>query len=581
MPPPIRAHGRSLTDFDELLPAEETLLDSCRRGTPAVISLDRPGELTDDNHVRAGFVRFLALGGDENAPVHEAGVRLKGAWVAGKLDLEGATIDHRLALVACSIGEVDLSHASLRGLNLDGSMLVDRLTGDRLRCSGDFSLGGNFQSSGTIELFGATIDGDLICIGAELTASGDALVLDRATIGGSVFLREPFRAQGRVRLPGAAIRENLDLTGARLSADGDVALLGDRAKVGGSVILRDGFSSDGTVRLAGTSIEGDLDCEAAILTSPHGIAMQCDRAAIGGSIFLRTGFESSGAIRFFGTTVKGDLDCDSARLDGAGDGALSCNLMEVAGAFIFRNVTVSSGTIDLSSMTAAVLVDDLESWTNADSLILDGFSYGRLGGGAPTDAGSRLKWLRLQPPSHLGEHFKSQPWDRLEETLRAENPGEARTVALAKEAARRRAGILAPGERLLHMLYGALLGYGHQPWRLIRVMTSVWVVCGLIYWAAVNPRWFGSQTPLIAPKLAQSSTSPSYANFAPLVFSLDVLLPVVSLGEEEDWQPVVASEGAPWLWGYLVRLVYWFEIVFGWVAALQLLVVLARLVRLR
>jgi hypothetical protein len=38
-------------------------------------------------HVRAGFLRFLALGGDEGAPVHEKGVQLKGAYVDGEFDL--------------------------------------------------------------------------------------------------------------------------------------------------------------------------------------------------------------------------------------------------------------------------------------------------------------------------------------------------------------------------------------------------------------------------------------------------------------------------------------------------------------
>jgi hypothetical protein len=43
--------------------------------------------LSADTKIDAGFVRFLTLGGDESAPVHENGVHLQGAWLEGVLDL--------------------------------------------------------------------------------------------------------------------------------------------------------------------------------------------------------------------------------------------------------------------------------------------------------------------------------------------------------------------------------------------------------------------------------------------------------------------------------------------------------------
>src|ERR1044072_1269211 len=76
---PRRACGRSLADFGRLSATERKLLDCCRRGTIMEIGDETPTEGTTANSIRASLVRFLALGGDERAPVHEAGVVGRGA----------------------------------------------------------------------------------------------------------------------------------------------------------------------------------------------------------------------------------------------------------------------------------------------------------------------------------------------------------------------------------------------------------------------------------------------------------------------------------------------------------------------
>jgi len=89
----VKPTGRTLTEFQELHPAEEKLLDACRHGVFADISKERPKKASDANTVRAGFLRFLTLGGDEQNPLHEQGLELRGAWIVeGELDLSGARI---------------------------------------------------------------------------------------------------------------------------------------------------------------------------------------------------------------------------------------------------------------------------------------------------------------------------------------------------------------------------------------------------------------------------------------------------------------------------------------------------------
>ncbi len=75
----------------------------------------------EPNRVRAEFLRFLAIGGDEFAPVHEAGVELHNAFVDGRIDLRGAKCVKRLFLVNCFVdGALSIEGASLGLLHLEG-----------------------------------------------------------------------------------------------------------------------------------------------------------------------------------------------------------------------------------------------------------------------------------------------------------------------------------------------------------------------------------------------------------------------------------------------------------------------------
>src|SRR3546814_8768674 len=78
---------------------------------------------TKTNRVRAAFVRCLALGGDEQAPVHENGVELQGAWLVGSLNLATTKTPYALYLNYCRIEKIEAIHSELAVLGLDGSCL--------------------------------------------------------------------------------------------------------------------------------------------------------------------------------------------------------------------------------------------------------------------------------------------------------------------------------------------------------------------------------------------------------------------------------------------------------------------------
>lgn len=72
---------------------------------------------------------------------------------------------------------------------------------------------------------------------------------------------------------------------------------------------------------------------------------------------------------------------------------------------------------------------------------------------------------------------------------------------------------------------------------------------------------------------------PEYSTFQPLLYSVDVILPLVELGQEADWAPVIVNRQGETLWGgRVLRWIMWFEILFGWFASLMFIAIAGRLV---
>jgi hypothetical protein len=329
---PVHVFGRSLGDFGKLSPAEKTLLDCCRRGEDAVIAETRPEEQTEGNCVRAAFIRFLALGGDEHAPVHEHGVVLGGAWVTDVLDFNSARVEHELLLWRCRIEQLQACRATIKLLRLDGSYLTNGLMGQGLCCSSDVSMMDGFRASGEVNLAAATIAGVLDCSSARFeNAEGLALAFYNARISGEVRLSKGCHAVGEVNFSGAAIGGDLDCRGGRFESGGEYALFFDRAELAGSVFLREDFHATGEVRLHGATIRGELDCGQARFENAGAAALSCERLKILGNIRLETGFHATGLVMFYGAAIGGRLSCQGGRFENEGKVALCCDMAAVSG----------------------------------------------------------------------------------------------------------------------------------------------------------------------------------------------------------------------------------------------------------
>jgi hypothetical protein len=284
-----RPKGRTLAEFGELLPAETIVLNACAQGEQATIGSEPAERPTDQNVVRSDFIRFLALGGDECAPVHQHGVHILGAWIEGDLDLRACHVDAPLDLIKCKIvGKLILLDADLIILNLANST-VNGIDGDRVRCRGNINLGHGFHATAPVRLLDARIDGSFQCAGGRFeNPDGVALMCDGAKFGG-IFLSR-CHARGKVSMMVIKNNGNFICEEGRFENLGGDAFVCERSHIAGSVFLRNRFHATGAVRLLGTNIQGNLECDNSVFENKDGKSLDCSGTTIHGNVFLRNGF---------------------------------------------------------------------------------------------------------------------------------------------------------------------------------------------------------------------------------------------------------------------------------------------------
>ena len=330
--------------------------------------------------------------------------------------------------------------------------------------------------------------------------------------------------------------------------------------------------------------------------------------------------EAEGEVSFSGAEIGGDLDCGggtfsnpikrAAKSRVVGD-ALSLSGAKVHGVLSLGPAAKFFGSIDLQGAHAREFIDDAASCGTVQvddeelpcALVLDGFTYDRLSGGTPTDARSRKEWLMRQPEAHLGSSFRPQPFEQLIKVLKdMGHTQDAREIGYFKEYRRLRKPWrprqwLNPLSWLWYfcrwLFLEQALGYGYRPHRMVFLAIAVFIAFGFVYGQAAKQGLFAPSNPrvLMDQDLRGSCADPpqwtggacnltarvpEYTKFYPYVYSLDVILPIVSLKQREDWQPIyrplqVSAAGWPReLPPYFVPWLVWIESIFAWVWTLSL-----------
>jgi hypothetical protein len=585
--------------------------------------------------LRAGFLRFLCLGGDDAAPVHERHLEVRGAFIGEDFDLSGCNIPEPLSFAGCNFaGEVILTDSIAKSLGFQKSCLKS-IIAESARISGGVSLNEGFRSAAGIFFHYTAIGGRLGCEGGTfLPGSGFAIDCNSASIAGDADLLGGFLAEGAVSLRGAKIGGDLNCTGGSFhnrAADGTgVALACDNAGITGNALLASGFRAEGAVSLSGAKIGGSLNCTGGTFVNRSGDgtgrALTCGYAEIGGNVYLSDGFSAQGQVRFHGTSVKGSVYCAGGRFENLvpaqADGSAAWK-PHLASALYLQSARIGGtlslgphaadaraqadilGSLNLDGCHTGEIVDHSSSWPAAKKLggetlpafiYLDGFTYGRLGGSGDYEAGQRVKWLGKQPPRDLGLEFRPQPFEQLIKVYR-EMGHERHARAIAKFKERRRyksrfvklwhgwgnrpglsrargvsgaaldwlawpfAALTSALSRSLRsitlglewFIIGAGTAYGYGYFRLVLFLIALWISGGLFYTTAADQGAFAPSNPAIylnkelEIKCGKNWTDckgapPGLPGFSPFVYSLDIMLPVLDLGQKRDWQPIDRSD---------------------------------------
>jgi len=652
----------TLQDFVPLNAAEQKLLAVASTGKQCSFGRTRPEAPAEYNQLRADFVRFLALGGDDAAAVHEGGLKIQGAYIDGSVNLDGATKVRPLWIVDCTIsGEFSFADAETKVVSLDRTA-VSSIRGDGVMIDGSLLLRGTLID-GSLQLFGAEIMGTLSCAGCRIEGRNwrsQRLAADliTVTVGGNVEFRNGFVANGLIQLDDSEIGGTFDCSEGTFHSGFDLqakqtsrwdaavrALKCHRLNLKGSLYLRD-CECEGEMSFSGAQVGGDIDCRNGHFRcagNSDTAAIRFTRIVANGNVYLSDGFDAKGKVQFNGARVRGNIDCQggvfsvpeglqsqdfAAPGEAFSEDAVSLVNAEVMGALMLAPIERSSrppailnGSLDLKSAYIRVLVDSKETWPLSPAskgalrhvIHLDGFTYERFGGSAPTDAETRKQWLKCQPAAHMSHDFKPQPFEQVIKVLKnMGHPEEARCLAIERQGflVRRRLsnshgrkhGRLRALPRFFgESAIGMLIGHGYKPLRILVIMAVVGVLFGFYYKLAAEKGIF-------APRDAQVFTQQlfetcrtrpggwttcseavpafaDYSQFNPWVYSFNVLLPVVDLYQEKNWVPMrkeVPFEAG----GYRFVVPSWgtnalvlTELIFGWVASLLAIAAFSGLVK--
>ncbi|MFG2336481.1 oxidoreductase [Streptomyces yangpuensis] len=479
---------------------------------------------------------------------------LRGARVIGRLDLTGGGVAPEILRIRFEECEFDeplvCTDAVLPGLALTGCR-APAIEADRIRVQGPLELRRCTVPAG-VRLERARAETDVLLTGSTLGPGpeGRALAAEGLAVGGALDLSGTV-ASGAVYLAGVRVAGPVRLDDADVRAPGGDALTLDRAVLGDRLLARR-LVVEGGLRMFNADVAGSVRLTGARLSHPGGIALGASGATVRGALWCTAPFTASGEVRLTGAELRTRLDLSGARIGHPGAlTALSLDRLSASDVCL-RGLTVTRGTVTAEGIhvrdtldlridradelkvdqgTVGVLLDGPTHWPARAGLA--GLSYRALHPVLP--AAERLRWLARDPSAEAA----AQPYEQLAQHYTAlGRPLDARKVRFAAQR-RHRAALSGPA-RWWEGVLQATVGYGFRPWRALGWLAAL-VVLGAVVFGAVPPT---ALEPEKAPR------------FHAAAYTLDLLLPLVNLGQETAYQP----GGATTWFGYAL-------VGIGWVLA--------------
>ncbi|MGW5848576.1 oxidoreductase [Streptomyces sp. NPDC055254] len=515
------AEARAGEEPADLSAAERRMWEAFRTGGICDLSV-RAAE-QDDPHsertwgpgraVRASVVALLLLHGPPPVPGRVASLKLRGARITGRLDLSGGTVEPYVELQSCRFdSEIQLSEARFGTLRLV-NCVIPRLEAARLHTEGDLHLPRCRIARG-IRLTDAQIGTDLLVsqVVVQQDSKGRAIAADGLSVAQD-FQGELLETYGEVSLRGAKVGVSMNLRGARLSNPyGRYALNAPQLTVERTLYLT-------SIALAPAPGSNST-------TPPYGVRLTPGRGE-------RARFECRGGLRLDDGRFGDAIDFYGARFLFTDEQEMSLRRIQTP-EFRFVGERPERGRVVVSGAKVVKLVDTSTSWPGPGRVSIEGFVYENLAPRGHFPLSRRLAWVEAAT-----SEYSPEPYERLAAVLRAGGEdADAREVLLAKQ--RRRRPTLPPAARAWGHLQDWTVVYGYRPGR-----AALWMA---VLWAAGTLLFSQHDPPPI-----KADESPQWS--APL-YALDLLLPVIDLGQEGRWKLT-----GSWQWGAASL------VILGWILA--------------
>lgn len=496
-------------------------------------------EWTAERQIRADVVAELARAGNDHGT---SALSLTGVRIVGALNVGHAQITKPLIMKDCYFDEpADFSEARAVSVCLAGSHFP------ALACYGlqvEQDIDFNGIDTGNIDVFGAHVGGRLWLQSACLhhPSGGWAVNAPDLVVDGGMYCRG-VQAAGGINMYGATVGSALELREATLANPGGTAL-----RAPGLTVKFDmdcsACTAVGEVNLFGANVGGQLWLGAAHLTGQEGgFALNAPLLKVDGGMYCNAGFSATGGVNLFEASIGSTLEFDQASLINPGGAALrapGCTVRadatftrgfsaagaielpgaRIGGQLVLADATFTDTVADLRRADIRVLAGSPSSWP--DSVRLGELTYTALEPFLP--AREWLTWLRRDP-----DGYQPQPYEQLAAYYRRSGQDEqARAVLLARQRQRRHR--LRLPARAWGYLQEATVGYGYRPAR-----AAAWLAVLL----AITAAYFAASPP--------RATSPGSAQFQPVIYSFDTVVPLVNLTRQQAYVPTGAGQWVAWI----------------------------------
>ena len=361
--------------------------------------------------------------------------------------------------------------------------------------------------------------------------------------------------------------------------------------MGGTVSLSDKFSAIGEVRFPNARM-GALECDGDFENS-NAIVFNASGMEVRGEVALRAQFQ--GEVTLIGAHIGRSLTVTGA-LNNPGGTAFNAERVQAKEGVLWRPKS-GRGKVNFSYAKIGTLADAIDAWKSF-RIVLNGFTYDQFAD--PADAQSRIDWLAKRPD---GMKFSPLPYEQAAKALF----GMGHSVE-AWDILREKRRLEHNKDSWLQRAWGgmidAMTDFVYRPLRTVGWTMGI-VLAGAVFFGAADhcERIVPHQPIVLSKKEYQNAREdgghpfdaarkavPDYPGFNPLMFSLDVFVPLFNLHQESYWAPN-SGKGDFFRWltrgkgefegWWLLTAWYWIEIMAGWLLSSLLLLSVTGLLRPR